>query len=126
MLLQTETIDEAKLQEFIIKSLRAASLKWEPKSQCMKNASTRRGFKRCNHCKQEVPVSLPPKPGNKKRIVNVFADHIKPVIDPLTGFVDYNTYVERLFVSLKGYQCLCKACHDAKTAEENAIRRQAK
>ncbi len=47
-------------------------------------------------------------------------DHISPVIEPSTGFVDWNRYIERLFYG--PIQVLCKTCHKAKTKEENSRR----
>lgn len=46
-------------------------------------------------------------------------DHINPVIDPNIGFVDWNTYIERLFVDKDGYQTLCIPCHTKKTNDED-------
>lgn len=67
----------------------------------------------------------------------VEVDHIDPVIDPNTGFVDWNTFISRLFVNLsiikatdtpdlvKGkLQVLCKTCHSAKSVAENKERRK--
>lgn len=47
-------------------------------------------------------------------------DHIDPVIAPSTGFIDWNTYIQRLFYTK--IQVLCKTCHKAKTKEENSRR----
>lgn len=52
------------------------------------------------------------------------ADHKKPVINPTTGFVDWNEFISRLNVTLKGLQCLCKKCHSEKSAKENKKRRK--
>lgn len=49
-------------------------------------------------------------------------DHIIPVVDPLIGFVDWNTYIIRLFAEVDNYQCLCKPCHKVKSERENADR----
>lgn len=51
-------------------------------------------------------------------------DHIEPVIEAEVGFVDWNTYVERLFVKASGYQCLCRFCHQEKSKAENKKRRK--
>jgi hypothetical protein len=48
-------------------------------------------------------------------------DHTICVIDPETGFVDWNTYIERLF--LGQIQPLCLNCHQIKSSSENKIRR---
>ena len=53
----------------------------------------------------------------------VQVDHINPVVDPSTGFVDWNTYIQRLlYISTKDLQTLCKSCHSSKSTEENSRR----
>jgi len=66
----------------------------------------------CNHCKEWHPES------------NINLDHVSPCIDPLTSFVDFNTYIKRLFVERDGYQVLCKECHNIKSKAENEIRHE--
>lgn len=46
----------------------------------------------------------------------LYADHISPVIEPAIGFVDWNTYIQRLFTG--ALQPLCEACHKTKSKEE--------
>lgn len=58
----------------------------------------------------------------------ITVDHVDGVIDPKIGFVDWNTYIDRMY---KGrLQVLCKypgerdgqiSCHKIKTAEERTI-----
>jgi hypothetical protein len=49
-------------------------------------------------------------------------DHLNPVIDPTTGFVDWNTFIARLFCEATALQPLCSLCHKLKTIKENAER----
>jgi hypothetical protein len=49
-------------------------------------------------------------------------DHIVPVVDPIRGFVDWDEYIDRLFVEMDGYRCLCKQCHAAVTAKQREAR----
>ena len=51
-------------------------------------------------------------------------DHIEPVVELEMGFVDWNTYVERLFCNAENYQCLCKGCHKIKTNLEKELRKE--
>lgn len=52
-------------------------------------------------------------------------DHKICVVDPEVGFVDWNTFMERLF--LTEIQPLCKnKCHAEKTKRENERRREVK
>lgn len=112
---------EARYNGFIKSALRAASQKWPPRNQCIKDARVRRGWYKCDGCGNEVPATLPPKPGNKKRIKNIVADHIHPVIDPATGFVGWEEVIKRMYVERDGFQALCHACHSVKTQEEREI-----
>lgn len=63
----------------------------------------------CNVCKQwkrSVKGSM------------VVIDHIQPVVDPKTGFVDFNTYFKRMWCDKSNLQKICGECHREKTNEE--------
>lgn len=91
-----------------------------------------------NRCKSEWFKDC--KNGNKLRRVNFkcelcgvivdrknfSVDHRDPVVDPIIGYVDYNTYVKRLFCDVKYLQGICKPCHYEKSQFENSQRRKAK
>ncbi len=64
----------------------------------------------CAGCGQIVP--------NKE----IEVDHVSPVVEPTQGFVDWNTYVARLFCDASNLQCLCRACHIEKGRAEGKIR----
>jgi 5-methylcytosine-specific restriction endonuclease McrA len=49
-------------------------------------------------------------------------DHIEPVVEVAVGFVDWNTFIERLYCPQEGYQILCRTCHDEKTVQERELR----
>ena len=64
---------------------------------------------------------------DKTGFKEIAVDHISPVIDTATGWVDYNTYIDRLFCSVDNLQILCnyagerdgvRSCHKLKTAKE--------
>ena len=116
---------KSRFQSFIKSALRAASNRWGPKFTCIKEARTKRGWYRCvgyERKAHEVPASLPSLKG-KKRIKNIYADHILPVIDPATGFQSWDEVIRRLFVERDGYQALCSQCHAHKTADEKEQRK---
>jgi 5-methylcytosine-specific restriction endonuclease McrA len=96
--------------DWLKKELRRTSYKWQPRKLALARARVSRGKYTCALC-QEIF-------GNKF----IQLDHINPVIEPGVGFVDWNTYVERLFCDTKNYQVLCKGCHGAKTLIENEKR----
>lgn len=112
---------EARKKSFIVSLLRGGFQRWGPKQACIRNARTRRGWYRCEECKKEVPATLPPKEGNKRRIKNITADHIDPIVDPHVGFVGFDTWIERAFVELDKFQAICYDCHTNKTKEERDI-----
>jgi 5-methylcytosine-specific restriction endonuclease McrA len=69
----------------------------------------------CNLCKQYV--------GSTK----VEVDHLEPVIEiNEVGFVDWNTFVTRLFCTVEKLQVLCDPCHDKKTHDEQQKRQMLK
>lgn len=111
----------ARFHSFIKSALRSASQRWPPKNIVKGKARVRRGFYLCNECKQEVPATLPPKPGNKRRINNAVVDHIDPIVDPKEGFETWDKVVERMFCEEDGLQVLCHECHTIKTKEEREI-----
>lgn len=50
-------------------------------------------------------------------------DHQQAVIDPEVGFVDWNTYIERLFCESDNFACLCLDHHSEKTKAEGQVRK---
>ena len=103
------TWTQARFKSFIVSQLRAATQRWGPKG-----------------CGKEGPATLPPPEGNKRRIKNIVADHINPIVDPAIGFTTYDDWITRCFVELDGYQALCHKCHTAKTADEREISQERK
>lgn len=112
---------EARFRSFITSLLRSGTMRWGPKNSCIKNARTRRGYYKCEGCGEEVPASLPAPPGKKRRIKNILADHIHPIVDPKVGFTSWDDWINRAYVEADGYQALCNECHTAKTEQEKYI-----
>lgn len=115
------------LQYFILSMLRRNFRKYPAYSQCLNNAKVvrmipskkskkklRRVFYICAVCKKEFSIK------------NVAIDHINAVVDPKVGFIDFNTYIERLYCSIDNLQVLCKSHHQEKTNKENKQRRSKK
>ena len=109
---------EAQFTSFVKSQLRNASRKWRPNNEVLKKARTRKGFYICNGCKNEVTASIVLE---GKRVKNVFVDHEPPVINPLTGFTTWDSFINNLFCEEEGLQLLCKACHDQKSQEERLL-----
>lgn len=107
---------EARLKAFIISGLRACSRRYPPKFETLNEAKTTKKINKatgrlaqhykCKVCKGEFPAK------------EVAVDHKAPVVDPNIGFVDWNTFIERLFCEKKNLQVLCNSCHKNKTLKE--------
>lgn len=82
----------------ITSSLRRTWLYSEERKEVKNAARVNRGEYQCEECKCIV--------GHK----NINIHHIEPVIG-LNGFVDWNTYIERLFCPKNKLQALCLVCH---------------
>lgn len=52
---------------------------------------------------------------------DIQVDHAIPVVDPVVGFVNWDTYVDRLFCQKENLSVLCKTCHKTKTDAEKTI-----
>jgi hypothetical protein len=52
---------------------------------------------------------------------NIQVDHADPVVDPEIGFIDFNTFIDRLFCSVENLSVLCMDCHKSKTDSEKAV-----
>lgn len=111
------TWTESKFHSFIKNNLRKTTFKWQPIQDCLKNARTRRGYYRCNGCKEEVPASIRI---DGKRHKNAIVDHIQPIIDPDWGFISWDDTINRMFCEADNLQVLCKECHDVKSNDEKA------
>ena len=110
---------EAAFITFVKGHLRRASRFWKPITDTIKNARVRKGVYLCNGCKQEVGASIVIE---GKRVKNVYCDHINPVVDPVTGFTGWDSFVNNLYCESKNLQVLCKACHDQKSKDERMTR----
>lgn len=111
---------EGRYRAFISSALRSAFRKWPPKFKVLKAAFVEKkinpasgklaSFYKCAKCKEDFVLK------------NVQVDHKNPVVDPKTGFVDWDTYIDRMLVPTTKLQVLCTPCHKAKTAKERTAR----
>jgi len=60
----------------------------------------------CSECSIWVPSKM------------ASVDHKEPVIDPQIGFVDWNTYIDRMYCPKENLRLLCLPCHQAKSNQE--------
>ena len=122
------------LKNYLISVLRKASRKTPAFSQAFNAAkeeffvTTKSGGKarrvrfKCAECGRAFL--------NKVGSREIAADHTVPVVG-IEGFVDWNTYIERMFCDADGYKILCnyeglrdgvESCHRIKTNLERAQR----
>lgn len=94
---------------YVKNALRIATYKWPYFSLAMNRQRLERGLYKCESCSG----AFGPKEINR--------DHIEPVI-AVTGWTNWQDYINRLFVKSDGIQILCITCHSSKTAVENQIR----
>lgn len=102
--------------------LRSGSRRWPPKYETLNAAKTEKKVNKatgrlaqhyqCNICKKEYTSK------------DIEVDHIKPIIDPKKGFIDWNTFVNNLFCSADNLQAVCKTCHKTKTQKEKAKKKK--
>lgn len=106
---------ESRLRGFIIGALRQGFRRYPNKYRVLKNACVgvktnkasgrKAAHYRCAKCKAVKPRK------------EVQVDHIEPVV-AATGFVDWNTYISRMYCSESNLQVLCKKCHKTKSLKE--------
>lgn len=101
-------MDKAK-KTFAINALRRASYRHYGRYTALKRFKLGRNEYFCNSCGW---IS-----GKK----DFQLDHIISVI-PVSGWDNFDGFIDRLFCEADGYQLLCKPCHQIKSAEENAQR----
>jgi 5-methylcytosine-specific restriction endonuclease McrA len=94
-----------KQHGLIIAALRKIWLFSETRREAIKAAKIARGCYRCGKCNYLF----------KARELQV--DHIIPI----GKFIDWNTYIERLFCPVSNLMALCKECHETKTKSEKKI-----
>lgn len=83
--------------------------------EALEEAKDSKGRFKCAECKKLF--------GRKEIIV----DHVSPVVSVEDGFVNWQIYIDRMFVPSSKLQVLCKKlCHKLKTNLENKERRRVK
>lgn len=118
---------EARYRQFITSALRSAFRRWPPKSEVLKHArfGTRR-HPRMNRMVNSYRCAICNH--NSFTYGQMQVDHVKPVVDPKKGFIDWDTFIDRLFCEGPFLQAVCKPCHKKKSDLERKLhvkRRQA-
>lgn len=101
------------LKRNIVNKLREVYRSYPVRNQALKAALRPNSAYECAECKNLFTKN------------QVQVDHREPVVST-DGFIDWNTYIERMFCPLEGMWVLCKPCHLKKSIVENAARRRKK
>lgn len=109
----------SRFKSFITSLIRAGSRKWGPRN--LAKLKARNPYKLKNKNGRYVYHSLCAKCNKLIPETESTVDHINPVVDPNVGFVDWDTYIKRMFCEVDGFQVLCKPCHKNKTDEEKDV-----
>jgi len=115
---------DKKLRAFAISLLRRGTFLWKPRSDAKKKSRVEVGEFSTGKTKYKIRCAIC---GELFLDKDIAMDHFEPVI-PVDGFksgleYDLNEIVERMFCDEKGWNCLCKECHDEKSKKENETRR---
>lgn len=107
---------KARKHSFIVSVLRSGTRRYPPKFETLNEAKTekKKNIKtgrlaqhfKCTICEEDFPAT------------QVQVDHKSPVVDPQKGFVNWDTYIKRLYCKKENLQVVCKPCHKIKTKEE--------
>jgi hypothetical protein len=116
------------VKSWLINSLRRISSRYPPIYTTLNNAKIYKNEGKYKNGKPKIRVyfkcveceKLKKKKLYTRQEINV--DHIEEVIGT-EGFVDWNTYIDRLFCEATNLQCLCLEHHKEKTDENNKTRK---
>lgn len=114
--------------------LRRVSYQTPVYGRVLSRAALEPGIKACELCSEVVYTGtseknlakLKEKYGEQLTYGNLEVDHINPVVDPIQGWVNWDTFINRLFVGPEELRALCKNCHSQITENQNKSRKKKK
>lgn len=113
---------QGRFNSFIASALRAAMRGWIPKYDATNAALIgRRVNAKTGRLAQHFECASCKKAFIKE---DIQVDHKSPVVDPKVGFVNWETFMDRLYCEVANLQILCKKCHKEKTASERLLRKK--
>lgn len=124
---------DSKFKNKIISALRKLSYTWQPRLNVRKRAKRAPATYECELCKYWCYEGKSEKnfeklkeefPDKKIKMEALRDDHIEPVRDVKDGFVDWNTFIERMYCEEENFQTICKSCHAVKTKKETEERKK--
>lgn len=111
----------AEQKKFAIAALRRSSFRWHSRFEA-KNLGRKQMLNSKGRLVWHYTCAMCP-PDVWHIDADVRMDHIAPVVDPKQGWKGFDSYIERLYVEVAGWQRLCNVHHKIKTKEESAIRK---
>lgn len=125
--------NKTHLKNRIIQLLRKLTWSWQPIADAENEAKVDAALFECNICGKYVYKGKSKK--NLKKLQEkyydkvvemgvLYKDHINPVIPvgKQTKDLTFDEIIGNMFCEKDNIQCLCKSCHDEKTAQEKAKR----
>lgn len=122
---------DSKFKNRIISALRKLSYIWKPVQDVKKRAKKAPATYECESCHYWCYEGSSEKnfdklteefPSQKFKMEKANVDHKNPVRSVEEGFVDWNTFIERMFCDEDNLKLLCKTCHKEKTKLETKER----
>jgi hypothetical protein len=111
---------DARFKNWIISLLRRGTLRFPNRSIALEKA--KRGKMRNRHTGRMAEHYECFKCGILEPLSHTHVDHNPPVVCPKTGFVNFDTYIERMFAPPKVWRVSCKPCHAKITGKETKQR----
>lgn len=113
---------EGRVKSFITSVIRSGFRKWPSKYEALAAAKVgkmvNKGTGRiAEHYKCAACLSCFP-------AKDVQVDHVEAVVCPKNGFIDWDVYIKRMYVSADKLQVLCKTCHLVKSNKEKSERKK--
>lgn len=96
--------------------------RWTPeRRQVLARAKVGKGWK-CEICETVGFVGKKTfKNGKTRKVMPVQVDHIVPIGQEPFAWLEFGSWLSRLFCALTNLQCICRACHQLKTNKERAV-----
>ena len=113
---------DSRYRSFVMGVLRAGVRRWEQFWEAKKAASVgKRVNKQTGRQTEHFKCAGC---GELFTARDIQVDHIDPVIEPVVGFVDWDTTIDRMFCEADNLQVLCTECHREKTNRERKERKR--
>lgn len=110
-------------QQWLIPKLRKISMYWPEMNEALKSAKVKVpiGKNKNGTIKYKVKIQCSCCEELFDNRSDIEIDHIDPVVN-VTGFSDWNSYINTLFCPVENLRVLCKDCHEDVTFYQDQLR----